>query len=75
MVAMSPSLKLAPLARIGNTFRSSTELNWPPTRTCRKSVGAVDDTRRLDRVLLAELGDHGVEVEARAGPGASARSR
>ena len=39
--AMSPSLKVEPPARIGKRRRSSSEVNWPATRTWIESVGAV----------------------------------
>ncbi len=39
--AMSPSLKAAPPARIGNSFSCSSELNWPATRTWTESLGRV----------------------------------
>ena len=39
--AMSPSLKAEPPARIGKRLRSSSEVNWPATRTWIESVGAV----------------------------------
>ena len=46
MVAMSDRRSVlatpvpALVARIGNAASSSTELNWPPTRTCRLSLPA-----------------------------------
>ena len=38
---MSPSLKVEPPARIGKRLRSSSEVNWPATRTWIESLGAV----------------------------------
>ena len=43
------------------------ELNCPPTRTCTKSVRRIDRAGGLDRVLLADLRQHLVEVQAELG--------
>ena len=70
---MSPSRSVlaAPVAgltpRIGKRGSSSTELNWPPTRTCRFSRAGIQHAGALDRVLRTELGDDLVHVQPELG--------
>ena len=65
--AMSPSLKAAPPARIGKQPQLLERVELAGDADLDRIARQVDRAARLDRVLLAELGEDLVEVEAELG--------